>query len=76
MPDAAGIGAPYAVVADREGECAVVALYPQVDDRCLRVLGGIGERLGRDVITGRLDLLPQRRSEIKIELDRYQFVPT
>jgi hypothetical protein len=29
---AAGIGAPYPIVADREGEGSAVALYPQVDD--------------------------------------------
>src|SRR5467141_1669762 len=72
---AAGIGAPYAVVADREGQGAVVAVYPQVDDRGLGVLGGVGERLRRGEIGGRLGLLPERRAEIKVELDRHRRAP-
>jgi hypothetical protein len=50
-------------------------VYPQVDDRCLRVLGGVGERLGRGVISGRLDLLPRRRAQIQVELDRHRRAP-
>src|SRR6185437_2090575 len=69
---AAGVGAAYAVITDRQDEGAVVALYPQVDDCCLGVLGGVGERLGRGVISSRLDLLVQRRAEIQVELDRHR----
>src|SRR5260370_2763415 len=72
---AAGIGAAYAIVADREGEGAVTAVRAHVDYRGLRVLGGVGERLRRDVITGRLNLLPQPRAEIKVEFDRHRGAP-
>src|SRR6185312_7578086 len=49
---AAGVGAADAVVADREVKGAVVAVDPQVDDRGLRVLGGVGVRFGSGVISG------------------------
>jgi hypothetical protein len=67
---AAGVGAPDAVVADREGEAAVAAVDPDVDDRGPRVLGGLGECLGSDVVGGRLEVLPGSGAQVQLELDR------
>jgi hypothetical protein len=39
------------------------------------VLGDVGDRLGRDVITGRLDVLTKPRAEIKVEFDRHRRTP-
>jgi hypothetical protein len=48
---AAGVGAADAVVMDPKGEGAAAAVhYPDVDDRCLRMLCSVGERLGGGVI--------------------------
>jgi hypothetical protein len=58
---AARVGAAYAIVADREGEGAVTAVHAHVDDRCLRVLCDVGNRLRRDVVTRRLDVLTKPR---------------
>ena len=69
---AAGVGAPDAVVADPEGEAAVAAVDPQLHDRGLRVLGGVGERFGRDVVGGRARLCrpgDDRRREVRLVAD-------
>jgi len=62
----ARVGAAYAVVADREGEGTVTGVHAHVDDRGLCVLGGVGDRLRRDVVTGRLDVLIEPRAEIQV----------
>jgi hypothetical protein len=72
---AARVGAAYAVVADREGEGTVTVIRAYVDDRGLCVLGGVGDRLRRDVVTGRLDVLIKPRAEIKVEFDRHRGAP-
>src|SRR5260370_38182203 len=48
---AAGIGAAYAIVADREGEGAVTPVRAQAVDPALAALGGVGEGLQPDGIT-------------------------
>src|SRR6202034_4688590 len=72
---AAGVGAPDAVVAYQEGEGAVAAVYPHGDDRRLRVLCGVGQRLGRDVIAGHLEMLRGRRAEFEVQVDRHRGAP-
>ena len=62
----ARVGAAYAVVADREGEGTVTGLHAHVDDRGLCVLGAVGDRLRRDVVTGRLDVLIEPQAEIQV----------
>src|SRR6476659_4887786 len=72
---AAGVGAADAIVADREGEGAVAAVDHHGNDRRLRVLGGVGERFGGDVIGGRLNSFRGPRAEIQVEFDRHRGAP-
>src|ERR671934_1686736 len=67
---APGGGAADAVVADRQVQAAVVGPHVDVGDRRLRVLGGVGQRLGDDVVGGDLDRLGQPRLDVHVELDR------
>src|SRR4029077_6185380 len=72
---AAGIGPAYTIVDDRQGEGAVTAVHDHVDDRSLRGLGGSGDRLRPDLITGRPDVLIEPRAEIQVEFDRDRGAP-
>jgi hypothetical protein len=72
---AARVGAADAIVADGQGEDTVTGVHAHVDDRGLCVLGGVGDRLRRDVITGRLDVLVKPRAEIQVEFDRHRGAP-
>jgi DNA-binding CsgD family transcriptional regulator len=71
----ARVGAAYAVVADREGEGTVTGIHAHVDDRSPCVLGGVSDRLRRDVVTGCLDVLIKPRTEIQVEFDRHRGSP-
>jgi hypothetical protein len=50
---AGGVGAADAIVADLDGQRAVGPFDEDVHRGCRRVLGGVGEGLGGDVICGR-----------------------
>jgi hypothetical protein len=58
---------------EREG--AVTAVRAHVDDRGLCVLCDVGDRLGRDVITGRLDVITKPRAEIEFDFNRHRRAP-
>ena len=51
------VRAADAIVADRESQGAVQAGHPNVHHGCVRVLGGIGERLRDDVVSGPFEVL-------------------
>jgi hypothetical protein len=51
-----------------QGGAAVAAIDPQLHDQGLRVLGGVGERLGRDVVGGRFEMLPGREPSFRSSL--------
>src|SRR6266508_1389291 len=63
-------GATGAVVADRQVQAAVTRLDLDMGGRGVGVLGGVGQRLGDDVVRGDLDLLGQPRLDVHVELDR------
>jgi hypothetical protein len=50
---ASGVGAAYAIIADLDGQRAIDPFDEDVHRGCRRVLGGVGEGLGGDVIRGR-----------------------
>jgi hypothetical protein len=73
-PDEAGTppgrSATDAVVTDRQLEAVVAGLDPDVDDRRVGVLGGVGQRLGDDVVGRHLDRLSQPCRDLHLQLDR------
>ena len=72
-PGAPGrIGAPDAVVRDLDDRAAVAAADRDGDTRRRRVLGDVGQRLGDDVVGGRLDGLGQAPVERDGDVDRHR----
>ena len=64
------IDASDAVVANGNHKLVAGAVHAHLDDRCLRVLEGVRERLGNDVVGGHLDGFREPRVEIQVEGDR------
>ena len=69
---ATGVDAADAIVADRDRQDTVIAPGAQLDDGCPGVLGDVGERLGGDVVRGRLDRRrqPLVESHVDVDVDR------
>ena len=65
-----GIDAADAVVADLERQDTVVVRGDQLDDVRVGVLGDVRERLGGDVVGGRLDRRRQPLVEPHVDVDR------
>ena len=71
-PSRARVGAARAVVAHLDERPPVLAHDRDVDPRCARVLGDVRERLGHDVVRGRLDLGRHALLRQRVDRDRYR----
>src|SRR5690348_15797099 len=63
------VGSAEAVVANRQPNVAVEGLDLYGDDRCLPVLGHVGEGLGDHVVDGYLNWLRQAGWQLQVDLD-------
>jgi hypothetical protein len=71
----AGVRAARAVVADLDGQRAVGPFDDDVDRGGLRVLGRVGERLGGDVVRGRLAAAREPVVGAQLDPDRQRRAP-